>query len=364
MSDAGARIHQVGAPAATKELVAAGFGTCAKRRDGWWCWGTPAMGVGGSTVPTRLPHDDVTALALGGTHYCILDSKRHVSCVGRNYDGELGDGTTSNALHPRPVVGLSDVVAIAAASFKTCALVDAREGKRHVYCWGTDEGSGKQGEPARRSEPFRVGDIDDARELALDWGLACVRRSDGSAWCWGNDDYGQLGRGEPPFGTRRPKPTRAPVRVLYVDDAAGIAAGGFRACVLSGRGTVGCWGDNGYGALGDGTTRSHAYPSDVVGLTDVAEIGVGGFGHACARRRDGTVWCWGHGIGESGARSRKRPVQVTGLGEVVEIAAGHTHTCARRSDRSIACWGENSEHQLGDGTSTPTTTPRQVLGPE
>ena len=377
LDSAGARIFDVGKPAAPRTLVAAGFGTCAKRSDGIWCWG--AIGDGASHArPTRLPLTDATAIALGDSHYCVLTTSRHVQCAGRDLDGELGDGAFVNRTQLAPVRGLADVEQIAAGSFKTCAIIEVKSApdadggssKHQVYCFGTDEGAGRQGTAARRSEPVRIGAIDDALELTVDWGLACVRRGDGSVWCWGDNDKGQLGNGVGGgvFG-KRALPTSDPVRVLHLADAVGISAGGFAACALTARGTVGCWGENSYGRLGDGTSTSRGDPSNVAGLSDVAEVASGGFGHACARRRDGAVFCWGFRIGapERSALAPKgqlSPARVPSLDDATEIAAGHTHTCARRKNGSIVCWGDNSEGQLGDGTTAPSEIPHEVLGPE
>lgn len=359
----GAPIFTTGAPADARRLVAAGFGTCAKRKDGIWCWG--AIGDGASReAPSRIEVADVTDIALGESHYCVLDKSRHVACAGRNLDGELGDPVLQNRSTLANVAGLSNVVQLVAASFKTCAIVEAGA-KREVYCFGADERRSKEGLPSAQPQVTRIGDIDDARELAAARGLGCARRADGSVWCWGSDDYDQLGDGTMPFG-KRPQPTSRPVRVLHVGDAVGISAGGFSACVLTARGTVGCWGNNSYGGLGDGTTRQRGYASAVVGLDDVAQIAMGGFAHTCALRRGGDVWCWGYRIGASTGQEegQKTAVRVAGLEDATEIASGHTHTCARRKNGSVLCWGDNSEGQLGDGTRRVSATPREVLGPE
>jgi alpha-tubulin suppressor-like RCC1 family protein len=366
LSSEGAPIFLAGQPAAPRRLVAASFGTCVKRLDGFWCWGSIGNGVS-PDKPTRLEGaDDVEELVLGGSHYCVVSTDRRVACAGRNFDGELGDGTFENRTTLTPVRGLSNVVQLAAGSFKTCAIV-AVDSKREIRCFGSDEGNGTRGTAARSPWPKRIGDFDDARELVVEWGIACVRRQGGTVWCWGEGQRGELGNGVGDgFGKRPSPPTNDPVKVLYVGDAIGLCAGGFRVCALTARATVGCWGENSYGALGDGTTRSRAYPSDVVGLADITQIATGGFGHTCALARRGDVWCWGYPIGETGAwrRDRPKPERVPGIDDATEIASGHTHTCARRRNGSVVCWGDNSEGQLGDGTRIPTTTPREVLGPE
>ena len=370
LASGGPPIFEVGKPAVTRGLLSSSSGTCAKRKDGFWCWGSIGDGQTYGT-PTRLPLDDVVTLALGGSHYCVLKTDRTVACAGRDLDGELGDGQFTNRNELAPVRGLSNVVQLAAGAYKTCAIVEVpATSKYQVQCFGTDEGRGKNGMPARGSAPARIGDIDDARELTVSWGLGCARRADGSVWCWGSNEYGQLGNGAWTRWGKRPPPTSAPVRVLDVADAVGVSAGGFDACVLTARGTAGCWGENSYGALGDGTTQTRGSPSNVTGLADAAQVSSGGFGHACALRRDGTVWCWGYRVGavrgKSWTRSEARtaPVRVAGIDDATEIATGHTHVCARRKNGSIVCWGDNSEGQVGDGTTANTESPREVLGPE
>jgi alpha-tubulin suppressor-like RCC1 family protein len=371
LASQGTPIFAVGEPARARTLYAGGFGTCAKRKDGYWCWGN--IGDAHEYVkPTRLLKDEAASLTLDdGDHYCLLTTNRRLECAGRNLDGELGDGSFTNRSQLAPVPGLSNVVQVAAGAFKTCAIVEvpAKEedagglGSKHqVFCFGTDEG----GPTGRRATPTRVGDIDDVRDLAVGWGLGCLRRSDGSVWCWGSAEYGQLGDGEGQRWGRWRAPSHDPVRVLYVGDAVGISAGGFGACVLTARGTVGCWGENSYGALGDGTTVTRAYPSDVVGLENVVQVAKGGFGHACALRSDGTIWAWGYRIGRAkgDGPAQPTPVQVPGIDDATEIASGHTHSCARRKNGSIWCWGDNEEGQVGDGTLISTQVPREALGPE
>lgn len=355
LSGEGKAIFALGRFAEKTALVAYGDGTCAARQDGRYCWGDDAVING----PTKFPRDG-TAVALGGQHYCVLQADRTVWCAGNNLYGELGNGPGSTNAYA-VVDGLGEVLQLAAASSKTCAIKDpGGNAPNWVMCWGYDAGHAVP-------RPRRVPSIDNARELAIDEGFACARLADASVWCWGMDTHGELGRGDegmPWIDEKRP-PTSVPVRVAHVFDAVGIAVGATHACVLTARGTVGCWGDNSYGALGDGTTRSRSYASEVVGLDDVVQIAAGSKSHTCARKRDGTVWCWGFPIGRVGEGERPVPERISRLEDIEDIALGRLHACARRKKGTILCWGHNGRKQLGMGTKlSAVVDPVPVMGEE
>ena len=74
-----------------------------------------------------------------------------------------------------------------------------------------------------------------------------------------------------------------------------LALGDDYSCALLSDSTVQCWGNNGLGQLGDGTTTNHATPAPVVGVTGAASVATG-IAHSCARLTDGTAMCWGHNL--------------------------------------------------------------------
>ncbi len=146
-----------------------------------------------------------------------------------------------------------------------------------------------------------------------------------------------------------------------------IAPGDSSTCVLLADGTVRCWGRNQVGQLGNGTTSTtdSAQPTTVVGLTEVVQL-VGGQSGYCARRRDGTLWCWGSNsagrLGDGTSLSRSAPVRVMGLpGAATDVAMGSAFTCAVVQG-SAYCWGSNGVGQLGDGTLNGRMTPAAVVG--
>jgi len=188
----------------------------------------------------------------------------------------------------------------------------------------------------------------------------CVLTSDGGVKCWGSNDYGQLGD-----GTTITRTTPVDVSGLTKGVRA-IAVGDWHTCVLTSSGGVKCWGSNGDGQLGDGSTINHSTPVDVSGLTDGVKSIVAGAVYTCALTSSGGVKCWGwkNTYAEGGdAMSNKRltPETINELTSGVNaIAAGTAHICILTSAGGVKCWGSNVDGQLGDGTFMKSATPVDV----
>ena len=335
------------------------------------CWGSYGWGqIGDGTGQPRLTPVPVSglgsgvgAITAGRNHTCAVTSGGDAACWGGNDEGQLGDGTMEPRPTPVPVSGLGGgVAAVAAGEKHSCALT---AGGR-VACWG-DNSAGQLGDGTSEVfvAPSPVSGLDSGVAAVASGNLhTCAVRADASVVCWGENGVGQLGDGTT---ERRPTPVR--VSGLTIG-AAATASGSSHTCALTTGGAVFCWGNNRWGQLGDGTTEAHLTPVPVNGLGSGVTAVAAGDVHTCALRTNGSVMCWGdNGYGQLGDNSPTAspvttPVPVSGLGGVTAIAAGMWHTCALTAGGAVFCWGLNTEGQLGDGTTTdhPVPTPVNGLG--
>ena len=214
-----------------------------------------------------------------------------------------------------------------------------------------------------------VGPIQESRVLASGAGFNCVIKL-GFVYCWGNNGYGQLGNGTTTNVTTIPSTPVAFSDGSYLKNVVSIDAEANQACAITTAGAMYCWGYNGHGELGDGTTTNRSYPTQVSGLSSgVVGLGMGLY-HTCAIKTSGTLWCWGANnyaaLGDNTTTQRTSPVQVlaasaTNITGVTQVSAGYYYTCAIKNGGAF-CWGYNGYNNLGDGSSTQRNYPTQVSG--
>lgn len=206
--------------------------------------------------------------------------------------------------------------------------------------------------------PSQVPGLADVTAAESGAGHFVARRSDGTAWAWGANGYGQIGDGST-------SDRLTPVQVGGLGNVVAVAAGGNHTLALKGDGTVGAWGYNSHGQLGDGTLDQRTTPVAVTGLANVTAIAAGN-AFSLALRADGTVWRWGAGSIWAGSywQWSGTPVEVPGLppGDVVAITAGGFHAMALAQDGTVWTWGDNTWGQLGNGHSGRTTSTVAVGG--
>ena len=192
---------------------------------------------------------------------------------------------------------------------------------------------------------------------------SCAVKKDGSAVCWGNNRYGQLGD-----GTVIDRQTPTPVLGLGPGTTAAIAQAMNHTCALKTNGSVVCWGLNANGQLGDGTIKEKLTPTQVsgLGLGTTAAIFTGLDSNpngTCALKTNGTVVCWGEitPIGFSGNTTPVKVSQIT-AGSVKSLEFGFKSTFVLKKDGSVVGWGTNYCGQIGIDTNAGVETPTQISG--
>jgi len=329
------------------------------------CWGDNDFGQLGSgsfagslvPVPVQGISSGATAVAAGTWHTCAIAEGGAVRCWGRNSDGQLGNNSDENSSTPVEVSGLSSgAIAITAGASHTCALLNTGA----VKCWGWNY-YGQLGNNSTVDSPIPVdvsGLTSGVTSISAGGSHTCAVSS-GAAVCWGGNGTGQLG--DDSFDDKD-----IPVTVSGLSSGVNaVSAGSWHSCALTSSGAAWCWGNNYFGQLGNASIIDSPVPVAVSSLSSGVSAITGGEYHTCAAASGGAARCWGdNGFGQLGNNSDEGssvPVDVSGLSSGVSaVGAGIYHTCAVGSGGSPWCWGMNSFGQLGDGTTEDRLTPVQV----
>jgi alpha-tubulin suppressor-like RCC1 family protein len=285
---------------------------------------------------------------------------------GDNENGELGNGSTTASATYAGVSGLSSGVAQVSAGFdNSMALTTAGT----VWTWGDAVALGT-GSTADSAVPVQVPGLAGITQIAAGpgFGFDLALRSDGTVWGWGLNILGQLGDGNTALA-------RTPVQVTGLTGVTQIAAGDGFSLALRSDGTVWAWGWNRNGVLGDGTPTASAsdVPVQVPGLSNVIQIAAGYTSAMAVRvqaRRGSvvrTVWTWGANsfgeLGDGTTTDSATPVEVFGINvpAVTAISAGRGFSMVLGSDGSVWGWGLNSDGELGNGTTASELRPAEIL---
>ncbi|MEE9963642.1 MAG: hypothetical protein K4304_00965 [Propionicimonas sp.] len=324
--------------------------------------GAPATTSATTRVTTFVnDHAKATQVSVGTHHTCALTEAGTVRCWGDNYRGELGDGTVhveSFSSLPSQVVGLpATVVSISVGDQHTCAITE----NRTAWCWGNnDNGQLGDGTTTDRGKPVQVKGLTNVISISAGEVYTCAVVGDspsataGAAKCWGNNYRGKLGDGTT---TVRKLPTQVSGLTNGVTE---VSAGSGHTCALTATQTARCWGDGSSGQLGSGATATSKVPVAVKDLTGVTAISAGAT-NSCAISSD-EAWCWGEAwVSDGESRTDLAPMQVTGLSSAVSVIAAGVDTCAVKAG-AAQCWGRNESGAIGDGTMTGRATPVTVTG--
>jgi len=281
---------------------------CATRTDGTlWCWGDNAQGqLGiGSHTGQNLPQQVTTparegwaSVTAGAFHTCAIRAGGTLWCWGWNQNGQLGPGNRTVQDVPEQVVAPArgGWASVTAGFDFTCAI----RTDHTLRCWGEDQ-------PGQVTTPAPGG----WASVTAGDDHTCATRTDGTLWCWGDNYWGQLGNGNH-TDQSLPQQVTTPARGGW----ASVKAGGFHTCATRIDGSLWCWGDNDQGQLGIGNLTSQDLPRQVTtpARGGWASVTAGEY-HTCATRTDGTLWCWGRNengqLGNGNHTDQDLPRQVT-----------------------------------------------------
>ena len=352
-----------------------------------------ALGCRDATAPKVIPTNDDTAgpfvaVGVGDNTTCALDHQGQAYCWGLNFDAQLETGeTTFRVTVPHRVLNLpSPAKSLVVGTSHQCIL----SGDGRAYCWGWIGGGLGTGASASGVSPVAGGLT--FSSLSAGGGYTCGLTLEGRAYCWGADGYGELGAVDRScLGT---SPCYLPAAAVAGDlRFVQLSAGRHHACGVSVDGTGYCWGDNESGQLGNtsvpiqcGGFPDHlrcisTSPTPIAGGLKFLRLAAGAF-HTCGIASDGAAYCWGYlvtdpaigatALGNSAytspklpQRGSRLPVPVAGGLTFREITAGNGLTCGLTVDARSVCWGDNNYGQLGQGGIDPisTTSPLMVRMP-
>jgi alpha-tubulin suppressor-like RCC1 family protein len=309
-------------------------------------------------------HLSFGSLSAGAGHVCGLHASGVPYCWGLNDAGQIGNGATADVHTPAMALGgpttdgspqIVPMRSISAGQGYTCGLNGFA-----AYCWGAnDYGQLGNGSTASTSSPGVVTTNVGFAQVAVGPYHACALTPAGAAYCWGRNDYGQLGN-----GTQTGSATVTPVAVAGGHVFSTIAAEELTTCGLSTDQTVWCWGNDYDGRLGDGGSDGQNVPVQVHSPVALVSLAAG-LHHACGLDASGVAYCWGSGnegeLGNGAIGAARVPTAIAGL-QFRSISPGAFHSCGIATSGESYCWGFNGSGELGDGTNTTSLSPVLTAG--
>ncbi len=279
----------------------------------------------------------IPKLVIGGERIMELTTNGDVVSWGGNNYGELGDYTFLDSSNPVHVVGLTNITNLALGLNYSLAI----DSNGTLWSWGQLDNS--QDEANVPTQVLGMTNIIAIAAYGQEGGgdPAVAVKADGTVWMWGMsgcDTYGF-----------------PPVQIAGLSNIVSVAAGNCQTFALMTNGTVWMWGNG------------NEVPAPVSGLSNIVAICAGDY-HTLALASNGIVWAWGYNgygqLGDGGTEwSSDVPVRVSGVSNIVAVAAGANHSLALDGGGQLWAWGDDEFDQLGDGgVAYGVNLPMQVVG--
>lgn len=310
-------------------------------------------------------------LYAGRGHTCGIATNGDVYCWGVNVDGVLGSGAADGPVSVPTLASATQglgLVELDGGAAHTCGRTNAGA----IWCWGSarwcEIGNGTCPlapvfTPALAQLPPGVS----ATALDAGWLSNCVLTAASQVYCWGYNATGELGIGTTQWMST-PTLVQPPPGVVFSQ----VERNETQACARSVAGAIYCWGPNQWGQVGAGPSA----PSQVLSPTAIqlsqgvtfAEV-IAAASAACGRTNAGQLYCWGsnrsgelaRGVVNAIANPVPEPIVMPPGEAFVEVVGGGDSFCARTAAGLVFCWGRNTEGQLGIGiVGPPVATPTRI----
>lgn len=355
------------------DLFGARKRTCVKTTDGSVsCWAEGPIGNNTNITRTSSPSPiymsgdlnglTINKMVIGDYGSCSIASDNNIYCWGSGEFGSLGRGFTGDTSAPVALKGTdsSDEV-ILDAKFKTVfdGIVYVQRSNGELF-------SGEIGSALNFLKDFGSSEIVEIKGVTGANKFLCALTDDEKLFCWGDNQYGQLGDGTSGVGPGNPQ------QISMTGDLSGksilsFAVGNNAACAIASDNQVYCWGRNfdgllGIGGASDSNVPVAVYTGGVLSGKSMSSIVMARSNACVVTATEGKVYCWGANnavFGDGGFNPSNVPVATDMTGvlnnkkiQTLKLADGSA--CALTTEGLVACWGVGSDGQMGDGdTSSP-----------
>ena len=347
--------------------VAVGYShSCAQLQSSVKCWGNNGQGQlgDGSTISSTTPIEisvgadastPLSGLTVGRDHSCVIVGAR-LKCWGSNYARQIGADVTDFVLLPTIIAAPMPLGEVKAGGNQSCA-----SSGNGLQCWG----AGRARQEHLLPEGGRI------TALSVGYSNTCAI-VDGTLYCWGSNDFGQLGNGSTMATAANAESSTLPVQTLAAGSGVvAISSAAAHSCVVTSttayaptNGGFSCWGDNNRGQFGNGAVSAKNPPVAVFGA-DRSITAASVTGEAKCIVADGGLQCWG--IRLAAFRPNVSVTYDATPQQIIAPRSGVTavETRGRRVCAVVAgglrCWGTNDQGEIGDGTTIYRPTPQQII---
>ena len=334
-------------------------------------------------TPEKVGNDKWLTISAGSTHTCGIKEDKTLWCWGLNEDFQCGaEKTYRNKLNEVKINGESKKWDFISSGIQySCAISE----DKFLWCWGNNV-YGQIGNFEKttvsgfikRSLPVKITN-NKWVYVASESYVTCAIKNDDTLWCWGLKSCGQIGEevnteccwGDKScneyYDIRVSEDYQSSELIIFpkqiLQDKWKSVSLVMHTCGIKEDNTLWCWGDNTYGQLGNGTLAHSSYPIKV-GEDTYKSVSIGaGYPYTCAIKSDDTLWCWGDNsngeLGDGTTEGKSVPVKISN-DKWNLVSANNKFACGIKEDNSLWCWGNNELSRLGDGTKNRRLKPVKI----